>query len=114
VAGASTVVTVVLLGTLLVGMGNGLLWVFSTQLLLRLAPEAIRGRVFASEFAFFSLASAVGAAIAGVALDQSIGISAILASMATLSLAPAVAWGLRAFVAARESHRYCSGVVDPR
>jgi MFS family permease len=105
VVGSSTGVPAVLLGTLLVGMGNGLLWVFSTQLLLRLAPEAIRGRVFASEFAFFSLASAVGAAIAGVALDRSIGISAILASMAALSLGPAVAWGLRVFVAADRRQR---------
>jgi predicted MFS family arabinose efflux permease len=94
VAGLLTNVTVVLFGTLLVGLGNGLLWVFSTQLLLRLTPAEIRGRVFASEFAFFSLASAIGAAAAGLALDQSLGITSLLAWMATLSLAPAVAWGL--------------------
>jgi MFS family permease len=94
VAGLLTNVTVVLLGTLFVGLGNGLLWVFSTQLLLRLAPDGIRGRVFASEFAFFSLASAIGAAAAGLALDQSSGIASLLRWMATLSLAPAVAWGL--------------------
>jgi MFS family permease len=101
VAGLLTNVTVVLLGTLLVGLGNGLLWVFSTQLLLRLAPAEIRGRVFASEFALFSLASAIGAATAGLALDQSLGITSLLWWMATLSLAPAVAWGLCTVVAKR-------------
>jgi predicted MFS family arabinose efflux permease len=94
VAGLLTNVTVVLCGTLLVGLGNGLLWVFSTQLLLRLAPAEIRGRVFASEFAFFSLASALGAAAAGLALDQSLGITSLLGWMASLSLAPAATWGL--------------------
>jgi MFS family permease len=86
--------TIVFCGTLLVGLGNGILWVFSTQLLLQLAPVNIRGRVFATEFAFFSLASAVGAAIAGVALDQSLSIAMLLRSMAMLSFAPALVWGL--------------------
>ena len=77
-----------------VGCGNGLLWVFSTQLLLQLAPESIRGRVFASEFAFFSLASAAGSGLVGLALDQSLGIAGLLSWMAALSLVPAVIWGL--------------------
>lgn len=94
VAGLLGNIFVVMAGALIVGSGSGLLWVFSTQLLLQLAPGEIRGRVFASEFAFFSLASAAGAAVAGVALDQSLGISALLHWMAGLSLAPAVIWGL--------------------
>jgi MFS family permease len=85
---------VVLVASLVVGCGNGLLWVFSTQLLLQLAPNKIRGRVFASEFAFFTLASAVGAAIAGLALDQTVGVAGALRWMALLSLAPAAVWGV--------------------
>jgi len=85
---------VVLLGTLMVGLGNGLLWVFSTQLLLQLAPGEVRGRVFASEFAFFTLASAAGAAIAGTAIDHSLGIASLLRWMAGLSMIPALLWGL--------------------
>jgi MFS family permease len=94
VAGLLTNVAVILAGVLLVGLGNGLLWVFSTQLLLKLAPENIRGRVFASEFAFFSLASAVGAAVAGMALDRSLSIPELLLCMAACSLAPALGWGV--------------------
>ena len=83
----------VLSGSVLVGAGNGLLWVFSTQLLLRLAPEPVRGRVFASEFAFLALAGAAGAGIAGAALDHSLSIAELLRWMAGLSLAPALMWG---------------------
>ena len=85
---------VVMVAALVVGCGNGLLWVFSTQLLLKLAPGEIRGRVFASEFAFFTLASAAGAGIAGLALDQSVSIAWLLRWMAGLSLVPAAIWGL--------------------
>jgi predicted MFS family arabinose efflux permease len=84
----------VLFASTIVGCGSGLLWVFSTQLLLRAAPNEIRGRVFASEFAFFTLASATGAALVGFALDHSVGISAVLQWMAGLSLLPASIWGL--------------------
>jgi predicted MFS family arabinose efflux permease len=85
---------VVLAASTIVGCGSGLLWVFSTQLLLRAAPSEIRGRVFASEFAFFTLASATGAALVGFALDQSVGIPVVLRWMAGLSLLPASVWGL--------------------
>jgi MFS family permease len=87
-------VTVVVVAALVVGCGNGLLWVFSSQLLLQMAPAELRGRVFATEFAFFTLASAAGAAIAGTALDHSISIAALLQWMSGLSLVPAAIWGL--------------------
>ena len=85
---------VVMVAALIVGCGNGLLWVFSTQLLLQLAPGEIRGRVFASEFAFFTLASAVGSGIAGFALDQAIGAAELLRWMACLSIVPATIWAI--------------------
>jgi predicted MFS family arabinose efflux permease len=84
----------VLFGTLLRGVGGGIIWVFSTQLLLQLVPAHIRGRIFATEFAIFTLASAVGAAVAGALLDSSIGISALIWAMAALSLIPAALWAL--------------------
>jgi predicted MFS family arabinose efflux permease len=85
---------VVLAGTFIVGSGGGLLWVFATQLLLQRSPHQVRGRIFASEFACFSLATAAGATIAGVALEQKVGILEILFAMAIVSLAPAVVWAL--------------------
>ena len=79
-------------GAFLAGIGNGILWVFSSQLLLQLVTAKVRGRVFGTEFAMFTLASAVGSAIAGVAIDSSLGISGVLELMSFCSLVPATAW----------------------
>ncbi len=65
-----------LLGTALRGVGGGIIWVFSTQLLLQLVPGNVRGRVFATEFAFFNLLSALSSAAVGAALDSSFSVSA--------------------------------------
>jgi MFS family permease len=85
----------VLFGTLFRGVGNGLVWVFSTQLLLQLVPNRVRGRVFATEFAFFTLMSATGAAVTGRVLDTSLGVAGALRWMAVLTLIPAGLWMLR-------------------
>ncbi len=82
----------VLAGAFLAGIGNGLLWVFSTQLLLQSVEASVRGRVFGTEFAMFTLASAIGSATVGVAIDTPLGISGTLGVMAGLALVPATAW----------------------
>ncbi|WP_407922992.1 MFS transporter [Ardenticatena maritima] len=84
---------VVLLGMLLRGVGGGIGWVFSTQLLLDLLPDRVRGRVFSTEFAMFTLANAVGAAVVGRALDLSISLSLLMLAMAGLSIVSALVWG---------------------
>ena len=82
----------VLIGTALRGVGGGIIWVFSTQLLLQLVPGNMRGRVFATEFAFFYLASAFAAAAVGGALDASMSVSAVIWWMAAFSVIPLVLW----------------------
>jgi predicted MFS family arabinose efflux permease len=77
---------------LLRGAGGGIAWVFSTQLLLQLVPNHVRGRVFATEFAIFSLMAAAGAAATGRVLDTSLGMSEIILWMAGLSLIPGLLW----------------------
>jgi len=84
----------VLLGILLRGIGGGLGWVFSTQLLLQLAPNHIRGRIFATEFAMFTLLAAGGAAAVGGAIDTPLGISNVIWWMAGLILIPGILWAL--------------------
>ena len=83
----------VLLGVTLRGIGGGIVWVFSTQLLLHLTPNPVRGRVFATDYALFTLMSAVGSAAAGGALDASLSIPNIFWWMAGLTLIPGVLWG---------------------
>ena len=86
---------IVLLGTILRAVGGGINWVFSNQLLFQRVSADVRGRVFASEFAFFSLASALGSLAGGWGLDRAqVGIEGSLLWMAALILVPGILWSL--------------------
>lgn len=84
----------VLLGIFLRGVGGGINWVFSTQLLMIRVPERVRGRVFSTEFALFTLSVAIGTAIGGFLIDHTgwslTGIIFLLAGFLTI---PALTWG---------------------
>ena len=82
----------VLLGSVVRATGSGVIWVFSTQLLLQMTPDRVRGRVFASDFMFFYLCSALSSSVIGAALDTSLSISAIIWGMAGLSVIPMALW----------------------
>jgi MFS family permease len=85
----------VLLGTLVRGVGVGVNWVFSTQLLLQLLPNRVRGRVFATEFAALTLLEAAATAGGGWALDNSgLSMSQILLVMAGAATAAGLLWGV--------------------
>ncbi|MCH8017362.1 MAG: hypothetical protein IH917_12140, partial [Acidobacteria bacterium] len=84
----------VLVGILFRGIGGGMLWVFSTQLLLQSVPDLFRGRVFSTEFATFTLMSAAGVSLVGVGLDSSLGLSGVLWWITGLSVIPSALWGL--------------------
>ena len=86
---------IVILGTILRAIGGGINWVFSNQLLFQTVPDEVRGRIFASEFAFFTLASAIGSLAGGWALDlPQVGIKSILFWMAGTILLPGIFWSL--------------------
>ncbi len=83
----------VLLGNALRAFGGGINWVFSTQLLYQLSPDRMRGRVFSTEFALFTLASAIGAAGGGWALDGAgVDLGQLLAILGLGALLPGVLW----------------------
>ncbi len=85
----------VLFGIFLRGLGGGIIWVFSTQLLMQLVPSHIQGRVFGTEFALFTLMGAVSAAMAGWSVDRpGVGIPGTLWGMGGLCLLPAALWSL--------------------
>lgn len=91
---ASTLISfpVVLVGTFLRGAGGGIVWVFSTQLLLQKIDEKVRGRVFATEFMIFTFLSAIGSALAGWLLDGYIAIPVMMRILGTSILIPAGLW----------------------
>jgi MFS family permease len=84
----------VLLGIFLRGMGGGMMWVFSTQLLMQRVPNQVRGRVFSTEFAFRTLMSAAGAVFVSVGIDTLFSMSGMLWLTAGLSLIPGILWTL--------------------
>lgn len=82
----------VLAGTVLRAVGAGVNWVMSTQLLLVTVPKHVRGRVFASEFAFFTLATATSAGGAGWLLDTPLGLTGSLRLLGAMALLPSLLW----------------------
>jgi len=83
----------VLLGTFVRSLGGGINWTFSTQLLLEWVPNDVRGRVFSSEFAMFTLSNAVSSAVGGWLLDSTgLGIEGIIWWMAALMVVPGLLW----------------------
>jgi predicted MFS family arabinose efflux permease len=84
---------VISVGNFIRAFGGGLNWVFSTQLLLMLVPARVRGRIFATEFAFFTLASAISTAAGGWALESaSLSYEQLLVVMAVGSVVAGVLW----------------------
>jgi MFS family permease len=83
----------VLAGALIYSFGTGTNWVFSSQLLLQLVPNRVRGRVFASDFAAVTLANAIGSGAAGWLLDRSgLGITGLLWAMSGFTLVLGGLW----------------------
>jgi len=83
-----------LVGLFFRGFGGGAVWVFASQLAFQHVADHVRGRVFSTEFALFSLASAVAAGSAGWALEQpAIGYQGIVWILPGLTLIAALLWG---------------------
>ncbi len=57
-----------------------------------MVPDEVRGRVFASDFMFFYLGSALASSLVGAALDTSLTIPNIIWTMAALGVIPTVLW----------------------
>ncbi len=83
----------VLFGAFLRGFGVAIVWVFSTQLLLEKLPNRIRGRVFGTEYALFTLMNALGAAVGGALMDRlQLGIPQMIWGMTALLLVLGALW----------------------
>lgn len=91
----------VLAGILIRGVGGGIVWVFSTQLLLQLLPGDFRGRVFSTEFAIFTLMSAVSAALVGGIMDMEISLTELMLGMTFIGLIPTLLWTLWSYSSAK-------------
>ena len=93
----------VLLGSFVRSIGSGIIWVFSTHLLLQMVPDEVRGRVFASDFMFFYLGSALASSLVGAALDTTLSIPTIIWTMAAIGVLPTILWTLWVMKSRRET-----------
>ena len=81
----------VLIGVIVRSVGLGIVWVFSTLLLLQNTPNEIRGRVFGTEFSLFTIMGGASSMIVGALLDR-LPIGSVIWGVAGLSLIPGVLW----------------------
>lgn len=93
---------VVLIGALLRGVGGGLVWVLGTQLLLQIVPNEVRGRVFSTEFALYTLFAAVSSGTTGRLIDTSLGVSGVLQLGSLILVLPTALWLLWIFFGKRD------------
>ena len=81
-----------LLGTLTRTVGSGTIWVFSAALLQMIVPDAFRGRVFAFEFAMFTLTQSVSIFAAGALMDAGLDVRQVTGIMAATAVLVIIIW----------------------
>ena len=104
---------VILFGAFLRGIGGGLIWVLSTQLLLQIVPNEVRGRVFSTEFAMYTLFAAVSSGLSGALIDASLGVSGIMLLGSALLVIPTTLWLLWIAFGKREQILIGEGATAP-
>ena len=93
---------IILVGGLLRGIGGGLIWVLGTQLLLQIVPNEVRGRVFSTEFALYTLFAAVSSGTTGWLIDSTMTISEVMLLGCGLIVIPTTLWLLWIFFGKRD------------
>ena len=68
--GLASSLGLIVVATLIRGVGTGLLWIFSSAILMGITDDRFRGRVFAFEFAALTLTQSIATLFAGMAVDR--------------------------------------------
>ena len=84
--------SIYLLATLTRTIGSGTIWVFSAALLQMIVPDAFRGRVFAFEFAMFTLTQSVSIFAAGALMDAGVDVRQVTGVMAITAVIVTMVW----------------------
>lgn len=85
---------IALAGCILRGMGGSINWTYSDVLLQMTVPDRLMGRVFAFDFAVFTLALSISLWLTGFITDEfSLAPRTIVLLLAAGSLGPLVVWG---------------------
>jgi MFS transporter, NRE family, putaive nickel resistance protein len=79
-------------GMLVRGLGGGVMYTFSTHLLMTRTPSPVRGRVFSTEYALRTLFNAIGTMVISVGVDSAFGTIGMLWLVAIAALIPGLLW----------------------
>jgi MFS family permease len=102
IVGLAPSLPIALLGCILRGMGGSINWTYSDVLLQMSVPDHLLGRVFAFDFAVFTLAVSVSLWLTGFITDQfHLAPRVIVLLLATGSLGPLAVWSAALFWQAR-------------
>jgi MFS family permease len=93
ILGVAPALPIALIGCLLRGIGGSINWTYSDVLLQMSVPNHLLGRVFAFDFAIFTLAVSISLWLTGFITDEfHLAPRAIVLLFATGSLAPLALW----------------------
>lgn len=94
IVGLAPSLPIVLLGCILRGMGGSINWTYSDVLLQMSVPDQLLGRVFAFDFAVFTLAVSISLWLTGFITDEfQLAPRNIVLILAVGSFAPLAVWG---------------------
>lgn len=94
IVGVAPSLPIVLAGCVLRGMGGSINWTYSDVLLQMSVPDKLLGRVFAFDFAIFTLAVSISLWLTGFITDEfQLAPRTIVLILAGGSLAPLAVWG---------------------
>jgi len=94
IVGVAPSLPIVLIGCVLRGIGGSINWTYSDVLLQMTVPNQLLGRVFAFDFAIFTLAVSVSLWLTGYITDQfQLPPRTIVLLLASGSLVPFALWG---------------------
>jgi len=87
-------ITVACFGIMTAHAGGSMVWVFSTTLLQMITEDKFRGRVFAAEYGFLTLAIAVATFLVGFALDHGLHPQRVALFTGLAAMLPVTLWSL--------------------
>ena len=91
--GLANMLPMIVVMTVVRGIGSGAAWVFSSALLQKLVTDEYRGRVFAFEFAILTLTQSFSVLWAGFAMDSlGLDVQQVLLSMGVVGVAITFTW----------------------
>jgi predicted MFS family arabinose efflux permease len=81
-------------GMLVRGLGGGVMFTFSSHLLMTRVPNTVRGRVFSTEYALRTLFNAIGTMVISIGVDSPLGTVGMLWVVAGAAVVPGLLWWL--------------------